>query len=158
MKRERGGGAEAGSRDGRAFEFVEGATSDIAFRARGASAEEALAAAAEALLAATVEDPATVRDTERRPLVLKEPDLDLLLLRLLNELVYLRDAEGLLLRAGTLRVGRDAGGVRLEGELRGEPVDPDRHALWAEVKAATAHDLALRPHAGGWEARATLDV
>jgi len=151
-------GAAGDARTDRAFEFVEGATSDIAFRARGASVEEALAAAAEALLAATVEDPGTVADTERRRLVLEEPDLDLLLLRFLNELVYLRDAEGLLMRAGSLRVTRP-NGPRLEGELCGEPIDPDRHALWAEVKAATAHDLGLHPReAGGWEARATLDV
>jgi len=157
MREPRGAGAAGDTRRDLAFEFVEGATSDIAFRTRGASAEEALAAAAEALLAATVEDPEAVGDTERRPLLLEEPDLDLLLLRFLNELVYLRDAEGLLMRAGELRVTR-SNGARLEGELRGEPIDPARHTLWAEVKAATAHDLALRPCDGGWEARATLDV
>lgn len=140
-----------------AFEFTEGATSDIAFVARGGTPEEALAAAAEALLAATVEDPATVGDAERRRVTLEEPDLDLLLLRFLNELVYLRDAEALLLRAGSLRLTRD-GGARLEGELRGERIDRERHALASEVKAATAHGLALRPVDTGWEARATLDV
>jgi SHS2 domain-containing protein len=141
-----------------AFEFVEGATSDLAFVARGETCEAALAAAAEALLAATVEDPAGVEARETRRVDLAAPDLDLLLLRFLNELVYLRDAERLLLRARSLRVTRDADGVRLEGELAGEPWRAGHHVAAGEVKAATAHGLSLRPSDGGWEAHATLDV
>ena len=75
------------------FEFVEDATSDLSFVARGETCEDALGAASEALLAATVEDPASVRDNLERSVDLVEADLDLLLLRLLNELVYLRDAD-----------------------------------------------------------------
>jgi len=143
---------------GRDFTFVEGATSDLAFVARGATCEEALCAAAEALLAATVEDPDTVRDAMTRSVRLEEPELDLLLMSFLNELVYRRDAEGLLLRPRRLRVERAGEGGRLETELAGEPWDPARHEAAGDVKAATAHDLALRPTRDGWEARATLDV
>ncbi|HXV36863.1 MAG TPA: archease, partial [Myxococcota bacterium] len=74
------------------FEFVEGATSDLSFRARGPTLEDAFAGAAQALLAATVEQPDAVEPRERRHLTLEEPDLELLLARFLNELVYLRDA------------------------------------------------------------------
>lgn len=49
-------------------------------------------------------------------------------------------------------------GERLVAELPAEPWCPERYAPGAEVKAATAHGLALRPVDGGWEARATLDV
>jgi len=140
------------------FEFVEGSTSDLSFVARGDSCEQALMAASEALLAATVEDPASVCDRVTRRVELAEPDLDLLLLRFLNEIVYLRDAEGLLLRARRLRLDRDAQGHRIEAELAGEPWCRDRHSPAAEVKAVTAHQLALRQMDGHWEARATLDV
>ncbi len=140
------------------FEFVEGATSDLAFVARGATEEEALVAASEALLAATLEDPASVADDVSRQVKLEEGDLDLLLLRLLNELVYLRDAEGLLLRARRVRLVRGPDAIRLEAELAGEHIDRARHRLTTEVKAATAHGLCLEPTDGGWRARATLDV
>jgi len=80
------------------FEFVEGPTSDLALRLRGRTLEAVFAAAAEAFLAATVEEPAAVRPTLRRELRLEEPDLELLLLRFVNELVWLRDASELLLR------------------------------------------------------------
>jgi SHS2 domain-containing protein len=147
-----------------AFEFVEGATADLAFVARGEGPGGALRAAAEALLAATVEDPAAVSTRTTRRVVLDAADWDLLLLRLLNELVYLRDAEGLLLRVAEARTDAAGGRVHLEAELAGEPWSLDRHRPAAEVKAATAHGLALRPvegadgRDGAWEARATLDV
>lgn len=144
------------------FEFVEGATADLSFVARGDGPGEALRGAAEALLAATVEDPASVVPRTTRRVALDAADWDLLLLRLLNELVYLRDAESLLLRVGSIRIDARGGRVRLEAELVGEAWSRDRHRPAAEVKAATAHGLALRPVEDGvegvWEARATLDV
>ena len=140
-----------------AFEFVEGATADLAFVARGATPEAVFAAAAEALLAATVEDPEQVADTVRRSVSFEEPELDLLLLRWLDELIWRRDAEQLLARAGPLTLRRVKGGWRLEGELRGEPIG-EGHRLRADVKAATAHGLWMGQTETGWEARVTLDV
>lgn len=139
------------------FAFVEDVTSDLAFVARGASAEEVFASAAEALLAATVESPEKVGTTVARRVALTEPDLELLLLRFLNELIYLRDAERLLLRAARLHI-EVAAAARLEGELSGEPIDRGRHRLLAEVKAATAHGLRVATTPEGYEARVTLDV
>lgn len=139
------------------YAFVEGATSDLSFVAHGPTLEAAFAAAAEALLAATVEDPGSVAQRERRALRIEEPDLELLLLRFLNELVYLRDAEELLLRSAHLSVGCD-GTARLEGELVGERIDPRRHALASDVKAATAHGLRVAATPEGWTVAATLDV
>ena len=136
-------------------------TSDLAFVARGATLADLFRTAAEALLAATLEDPAQVSQRVRRSVHLEEPDLELLLLRFLNELVYLRDAEHLLLRAQRVRVAAgDA--ARLEAELVGEAIDLDRHQLATEVKAVTAHGLRVAQEAGdgggSWEASVTLDV
>lgn len=139
------------------FEFVEGATSDLTFVARGRSPEEVFRSAAEAFLAATLEDPGALAAKERRRLELAEPDLELLLLRFVNELVYLRDAEELLLRPERLSVDHD-GDARLRAELAGEPVCRGRHRLLADVKAATAHGLRVTRTDRGWEARVTLDV
>ena len=139
------------------WKIVEGASADLTFVAHGGSVEAAFAAAAEALLGATVEEPDAVEACEHRTIHLGEPDLELLLLRFLNELIYLRDAEGLLLRPLRLRIERGRG-VALEAELAGEPLDRDRHHPAADVKAATAHGLRVTRIDGGWETRATLDV
>jgi SHS2 domain-containing protein len=140
------------------FEFVDGVTSDLSFIARGATLDEVFAAAASAVLAATLEDPEGLGAEAERVVALEEPGLDLLLLRFLNELVYLRDAEGLLLRPLELSVSQSRG-ARLEARLTGESICRRRHRLSVEVKAVTAHGLRVgRVSGGGWEAAVTLDV
>jgi len=139
------------------FEFVEGATSDLAFVAHAPTLDDLFAAASEALLAASVENPDAVASSEQQTLALEEPDLELLLLRFLNELVFLRDARGLLLRARHVRVSAGSP-AHLEASLEGEPLDPGRHVLAADVKAATAHGLRVEREGEGFRASVTVDV
>jgi SHS2 domain-containing protein len=139
------------------FEFVEGATSDLSFVALGPTVEAVFVAAGEAFLAATVEEPRTVERRERWSMVLEEPDLELLLVRFLNELVYLRDAQELLLHPQHVEIVLD-GSVELRAELAGERIDRRRHALASDVKAATVHELRVAKTSDGWTATATLDV
>jgi len=139
------------------FEFVDSVTSDVSFAARGRTLEELLTAAADALIAATIERPAALEARERRSLELDAPEADLLLLRFLNELIYLRDADGLLLRPSRLSV-EHPDGLRLRATLEGEPIDRERHGLAGEPKAATAHGLAVQRGDDGWSASFTLDV
>ena len=139
------------------FAFVEGPTGDLTFVAHGPTLEAVFAAAAEAFLAATLDETGAVEMRERRELALEEPDLELLLLRFVNQLVFLRDAAQLLLRPERIRVTRN-GVARVETTLAGERIDPRRHVLRSDVKAATAHGLRVAESAGGWEARLTLDV
>jgi SHS2 domain-containing protein len=140
------------------FEFLEDVTSDLCFAAWGATLSDVFAAAAEALLDATVEQRETLRAVELRRLELVEPDLELLLLRFLNELIYLRDAELLLLRPRMLRVEARPGEARLVAELVGERLDRARHHLLSDIKAATAHGLALVRDGDRFRATVTLDV
>ena len=141
------------------FEFDDAAVSDVSFVARGDSLEAVFAAAAEALLASTLENPGSVEAEVRRWVTLEEPDLALLLLRFLNELIYLRDADELLLRPQELSVSTSDGyGARLVAGLVGDRIDRSRHQLTGEVKAATAHALAVEPSERGWRATVTLDV
>ena len=142
---------------GGSFEFVEGATSDLSFLAKGASLEEIFCASAEALLAATVESSDSVEDRVRRSVSLSDSEADLLLVRVLNELIFLRDAEGLVLRPVAVHV-REDGELRLEADLGGEELDPARHVPACEVKAVTLHGLRVVRGPDGWEASVTLDV
>lgn len=142
---------------GTSFEFVEGATGDLAFEARGPTVESIFIAAGEAFLAACIDEPDEVERRERWSFVLEEPDLELLLLRFLNELVFLRDAEDLLLHPERIEiVGDDS--LELRASLCGERADSARHALSSDVKAATAHGLRVGTTTDGWAATATLDV
>jgi len=154
-----GGGPHAppmGERAG-SFEFVEGPTGDLSFLARAPTLEGLFAAAAEAFLAVTLDDSSVLETREQRELALEEPDLELLLLRFVNELVFLRDASELLLRPRRVRVTQD-GVARLTATLAGERIDRGRHCLRSDVKAATAHALRVTETPEGWEAQLTLDV
>ena len=119
----------------------------------------AVIGAADATVATMAGDPAAIAGRERRAIRLEESEPDLLLYRFLEELVYFKDAEGLLLRVPEVRVrGGDGGAFVLEAEGRGEPLDPARHQLQVDVKAVTLHRLRVERTGRGWEAFVVLDV
>lgn len=141
------------------YEFLEdGVTSDVTFVARAPTLEELFRSAAEATTSVMVRSPERLGSAATVAVRVEAEALDLLLLRYLEELVYRKDVDGLLLRPGELRIDRDAHLCRLEGTLVGEPLDPARHQLEADVKAVTLAGLRVESCPGGWEAQVTLDV
>ncbi len=134
------------------------AIADAAFAAWGATIEELFVAAADATTNTMVENLEAIEDRQRRPIRIEEQSADLLLYRLLEELVYLKDVEGLLLRVPVVRIHRGDGALVLDAEARGEPLDPLRHHLQADVKAVTLHRLRVERTARGWEASVVLDI
>lgn len=134
------------------------APADAAFEAWGATLEELFAAAADATTNTMAGNLEAIEDRQRRTIRLEAQHADLLLLRLLEELVFLKDAEGLLLRVPVLSIRRGGDSLVLEAEARGEPLDPLRHRLQADVKAVTLHRLRVERTAGGWEASVVLDI
>ena len=134
------------------------ATADAAFEAWGETLEELFVAAADATTHTMAGNLEAIEDRQRRPIRLEEQSADLLLFRLLEELIFLKDAEGLLLRVPAVRIRRSDGALLLEAEARGEPLDPLRHQLQADVKAVTLHRLRVEQTARGWEASVVLDV
>ncbi|GAB4259195.1 MAG: archease [Deferrisomatales bacterium] len=134
------------------------AIADVAFEAWGESLEELFRAAWEATLAAMVAEVESVRPQTRRTFRLEDPAADLLLVRFLQELVFRKDAEQLLLRPGWIRIRSRPGGLTLDAEAWGERIDPERHRLLADVKAVTFHRLAVEHTASGWKGTVVLDV
>ena len=116
-------------------------TADLGLRARAATLDELFAAMARALTATLVEDAAAIQPRETVRLRLDGDDLGYLLFDWLNELLYRFDAQGWLCADFTVRVASDG----LDAEIRGEPVDPNRHRLDHEVKAITYHGLRVEP-------------
>jgi SHS2 domain-containing protein len=139
------------------YEFLDdGVTSDVTFHAWGASLEELFSAAADATLNVMVRSVESVRPLETRSASVEADALDLLLMRFLDELVYRKDVEELLLRAKEVRVDTERN--RVQAVLTGERIDPKRHELVADVKAVTLHDLRVERTETGWDAHVTLDV
>jgi SHS2 domain-containing protein len=134
------------------------AVADIAFRAWGDTLEDVFRAAAEATIHAMVENHDAIAPRHERRFELHDTSLDLLLLQFLQEFVYYKDAEQLLLRVQDLTISQNAPGLTLRGRVAGERIDPAKHELEADVKGVTLHQLQVAPTAEGWEATVVLDV
>lgn len=96
---------------------------------------------------------------EEREVRLSAPDRETLLVRWLNELVYLvQDAGFVPARAG-LEVGETSAEEHaLEARLAGAPLLLEEYGWQGEIKSATFHGLEVRLEDGGWRARVILDV
>jgi SHS2 domain-containing protein len=81
-----------------------------------------------------------------------------LLVEWLNEIVFLFDTKAVLLVEAELEVGAEGDGWRLEGTVRGELYDPNRHRLKTLIKAVTYHQLQVRSSISGWTARVVFDI
>jgi SHS2 domain-containing protein len=141
------------------YEFVDELTvADIAFRAWGRDLEETFVSAADAVMNAMVEDLDAIQPHNTRILSVEHEALDMLLFNFLQELVYYKDAEQLLLRVQRLRMAYDSQPYTLHATAVGEPIDPDRHLMRVDVKAVTLHRFSLAQTERGWDATVILDI
>jgi SHS2 domain-containing protein len=141
------------------YEFVDELTvADIAFHAWGRDLEETFVSAADALMNAMAEDLDAIQPHDTRILRVEHEALDMLLFNFLQELVYYKDAEQLLLRVQGLRIADDRQPYALQATAVGEPIAPDRHRMRVDVKAVTLHRFSLTQTERGWEATVILDI
>ena len=134
------------------------APADAAFEAWADSEEELFAAAADATLNVMVEDLDSVEPLEGRAIHLESDSLEMLLFELLQEILYFKDAESLLLRTARLRIESRGDRYVLSAIARGEAIDPQRHLLLVDVKAVTLHRFRVEETDKGWEATVVLDT
>ena len=134
------------------------ATADVAFRATGRSLEEVFSSAVDAVLNTMVQNVESIRPRLQRPADLKAESVEMLLFGLLQEVIFAKDAEGVLLRALVRRLTAAADGASCEAVLRGEPIDRSRHEILVDVKGVTLHGFRVAREADGWSAEVVLDV
>ncbi len=135
------------------------AVADMAFEAVADSPDELIRAATDAMIQCLA-DPATVGRMWAHPVDRHAGDLSSLLFDWLQEMVYLKDAHGVVFHDATLTLDRRAGedACRLHGHVHGEPVDPTRHELRSDVKGVTKHLYEVKQTDSGWKARVVVDV
>jgi SHS2 domain-containing protein len=141
------------------YEFLEDiATADIAFSAWGKDLEETFIAASDATVNVMVENLDSIQPLEKREFQLKNEKLDMLLFDLLQELIYYKDSEKLMLRVHQIQIKKEEGQYVLKAIALGERLDPNRHATRADVKAVTLHRFQLVKTDQGWKAQIILDI
>jgi SHS2 domain-containing protein len=134
------------------------ATADAAFEAWGPTLEAMFVAAADATMNVMVSDLRTIARVDRRTLRAAAEEVDMLLFELLQELIFYKDAERLLLRVPDVNIEEQSGQFMLHAEAYGEEINPAKHDLIVDVKAVTLHRFKVGPISGGWEAFVILDL
>ena len=141
------------------FEFLdEIATADVAFEAWGDTVEEMFISAAEATMNVMVADLERIERSQKRQIQISSDALDMLLFNLLQEIIFFKDAEQLLLRIEKAKIERKNGVYLLEATGWGEQIDPERHRLVVDVKAVTLHRFKVEQTQRGWETFIILDI
>ncbi len=133
-------------------------TADIAFEATGRDLPELFSDAADATMNVMVENLDTIEPRETRSIDLSSEEIDMLLFDFLQELIFLKDADRLLLRVRKIRIVEKGETIFLKAEATGEPLDAGRHQQRADVKAVTLHGFSVEKQEGGWKARVLLDI
>jgi len=141
------------------FKFLEDiAIADIAFEVEAKDLPQLFKDAAAAFLAIQVNNPGKVKAVEYSKIGLANREIDILLYKFLQELVYLKDVKSLLLRVKAIDVRQSSEGFSLDAKMEGETLDPKRHDQRADVKAVTFHCLEVKKTGAGYHATVIVDV
>jgi SHS2 domain-containing protein len=120
-------------------------TADLGIQGIGATPQEAFGEGAQAMLA-TMANVAKVKCKQSYPLQCTAPDIPSLFVEWLNEILYQREVNDALFgSAHVTRLEQTEKEWMLEGIACGEPLDPERHETYIEVKAATYSGLEYIP-------------
>jgi SHS2 domain-containing protein len=133
-------------------------TADIAFEATGPDLPQLFRDAADATMNVMIDNLDAIEPRETRQIELCGEQIDMLLFDLLQELIFLKDAQRLLLRIRNLQIDEKDEKYFLKATAEGEPLDAERHQQRADVKAVTLHGFSVKPEKGGWKARVLLDI
>jgi SHS2 domain-containing protein len=137
----------------RRYRYIEH-PSDVGFEAYGATLEELFVNAALAMLS-FMTDVEAMEPVEERAVEVKAEDLYSLMFDWLDEMLFLFEAESLVMNEFHITVDPAAFSVR--GTCRGGIFDPEKHEAGIIIKAVTYNMMEVKQN-GRWHARVVLDV
>lgn len=144
------------SSDRMAYEFFDH-TGDIAVSLSGRTLDELFGSAAAAFSDA-ITPIANIEPKRPEEIDVAAPELDLLLVDFLSELLYRFDTREWLTREALTEVRERDGGWSLQGTLLGERQDPRRHPVRVLIKGVTYHGLQVEHRDGLWRANVVFDI
>ncbi len=133
-------------------------TADVGFELEAEGLDALFEAAARGLWAIMFEGAPPGGAAPCGPVRLDAPDLETLMVRWLDELVYRTQTRGEVPVRVRARVRPQQEGYALEADLACAPFEAVADRFAGEVKAATFHGLAVEERDGRWRARVILDV
>jgi len=141
------------NKNSRKFVVVEH-TADIGITVYGKTLEELFANLAYGMFAQITEIE-KVNPKEKVEVQIEGYDKESLLVNWLNELLYLSTIRRMFFSEFKLRKIRDNS---LSAEIRGQKINPQKHSLHLEIKAATYHNLKITKTEKGYQTTIIFDV
>ncbi|MHA2244496.1 MAG: archease [Candidatus Hodarchaeales archaeon] len=127
---------------------------DIGIRGRGKTLAEAFEQAALAMFEIMVETK-DLQLNEPQLVEIEGSDRNDLLIAWLSELLFLKDVEGKMFSRFEIKSITEK---KINARIYGEAIDPSRHKLKLEVKAATYTQLMIEKNNEKWIAQCLVDV
>jgi SHS2 domain-containing protein len=141
------------------YRYLEDITvADTAFEAQGKTLEELFSSAALATTNVMVRNLQSIETKVEREVVIEAEDVEQLLYKFLQEIVYYKDAQMLLFGRYDVKIEILKGQYKVKARFYGEKLDMKKHDLIVDVKAVTMHKFEVRQTPKGWKARVVLDI
>lgn len=143
------------------FEVID-VSGDVGLRASGRDIKELFVNAALGLYN-LITDIKSVRPRRSIDVEVKSDNLEGLLVRFLNELIFQFDTYGFIGCSLTVKGNfnndtESSGNYWLKAEIRGEDFDPEHHERRLLVKAATYHNLRFYREQDNWKVEIIFDI
>ncbi len=135
------------------FEVID-ISGDVGYRVWGETIEGLFVSAAKGFYTfiTSVDE---VNEIERLDIEVSGEPLEVLLIRWLNELIFVFETKGFVAKEIEILHMTDK---IVKAKLSGEEFDPDKHERGLSIKAATYHNLNIENKKGIWDAVVIFDV
>lgn len=141
------------------YEIIEDVThADVAVRVKGKTRGELFIKGARAVISEMVENPGDISSLETKEGTITGSSLELLYFEFLNEILFFKDAEMLLLLPEYVEVDCADAGYSCRYRLSGERIDRVKHRFRVDVKAVTMHGLRIYSEDNMLVAESVFDV
>ena len=140
------------------FRFLEDvAIADIAFEAYGKNYNELFENAANAIFELTV-DLKTLKPKIKKGVKLENGKIDLLLYDFLSEILYIKDADGLIFCRCKIDIKEKNGKYILDAAFEGDKINQKTQTLENDIKAITMHMFKVEKAKNGVKAVVVVDI
>jgi SHS2 domain-containing protein len=141
------------------YELIEDIThADVAVRVKAASYDELFVKSGRALMSEMVENPGDISPLIFKEGVISGDDIELLYFEFLNEILFFKDAESLLLLPEKISFAVINDEYKCSFRLAGEKIIRDKHIFRVDVKAVTMHGLRIYKENDLYIAETVFDV
>ena len=144
-----------------AYRYLEDiVVANTTFEAWGETREELFKACALAVLNVMVKDLNSIGNEHQSVIDIEEEDLESLLMRFLEEIIYYKGFYQLLLKPKTVQIEWEGEDERffLLAHMEGETIVPQKHFLNTGIKGVISHRFKITQTPQGWNATVVLEV